>query len=96
MNDHASFSSNPFPDGRLVALNTMAKDGGAVALCLMGKCTMPHSNIGKSKEDHGRVLRYVHKHYTKACLSVYHLNSFDWFADPQFGEFGLCSNFRML
>ena len=73
MNDHASFSSNPFPDGRLVALNTMAKDGGAVALCLMGKCTMPHSNIGKSKEDHGRVLRYVHKHYTKACLSVYHL-----------------------
>lgn len=29
--------------------------------------------IGKSKEDHGRVLRYVHKHYTKACLSVYHL-----------------------
>ena len=44
----------------------------AAALCLMGKCTMPHS-IGKSKEDHGRVLRYVHKHYTKACLSVYHL-----------------------
>jgi len=25
MNDHVSFSSNPFPDNRLVALNTMAK-----------------------------------------------------------------------
>eukprot|EP00931_Biecheleriopsis_adriatica_P068079 TRINITY_DN42110_c0_g1_i1.p1 TRINITY_DN42110_c0_g1~~TRINITY_DN42110_c0_g1_i1.p1 ORF type:complete len:522 (-),score=117.64 TRINITY_DN42110_c0_g1_i1:20-1561(-) len=25
MNDHSSFSSNPFPDGRLVALNTMSK-----------------------------------------------------------------------
>eukprot|EP00434_Breviolum_minutum_P015529 symbB.v1.2.013675.t1/scaffold971.1/size148033/3 len=45
MNDHASFSSNPFPDGRLVALNTMAK------------------------EDHGRVLRYVHKHYTKDAIN---------------------------
>jgi len=44
MNDHACFSSNPFPDGRLVALNTM------------------------SKADHSRVLRYVHKHYTKDAL----------------------------
>ncbi|CAE8619858.1 unnamed protein product, partial [Polarella glacialis] len=25
MNDHSSFSSNPFPDNRLVALNTMTK-----------------------------------------------------------------------
>lgn len=46
MNDHASFSSNPFPDGRLVALNTMAKDGGAVPhLMQFCCCVVSHGQV---------------------------------------------------
>ena len=52
MNDHASFSSNPFPDGRLVALNTMSKAAESE--------TAP-----AAQADHSRVLRLVQKHYTQ-------------------------------
>ena len=59
MSDHASFSSNPFPDGRLVALNTMGK------AVLEPQATQFHLELA-SQADHSRVLRYVHKHYTQA------------------------------
>ena len=38
MNDHACFSSNPFPDGRLVALNTMSKESWETLLHFAQNC----------------------------------------------------------
>lgn len=45
MNDHASFSSNPFPDDRLVALNTMTKaDHSRLLRCV-------HSHYAQDQVD---------------------------------------------